>query len=139
MNLLKIVLGVVAGLVAITIVTESIEFLIVKLASGASFEVLSSDQAYYFSIRNHWAILASKMFYTGASGFVGGYIATKIAKSLAGICISIIIVIQLISLVWAGFVSDLSGTGPKWMWIGLMIVVPAGVYLGYKLTFSKEY
>lgn len=132
MKIVRLILGVIAGLALITLITESIEFLTVKLSSGASFEKLSSDQEFYFTIRNQLGILVFKMVYTGGSGLIAGYVASRISQSFSKICILLVITVQLISLVWAGFISELSETGPKWMWVGLMIVVPMGVYLGHR-------
>ncbi len=137
MKFVRLTLGVIAGLVLITLITESIEFITVKLASGASFEKLSSDQDYYFSVRNQLGILVFKVIYTGGSGFIAGYVASRISLSFAKICILLIVVVQIVSLIWAGFISELSTTGPMWMWIALMIVVPIGVYLGYKKSLSE--
>lgn len=132
MKIIKVILGVIAGMIAITVITESIEFLIVKLASGESFDTLSNDQDYYFQVRNQLGILIAKLVYTGSSGIVGGYLAAKISKPLSKPATFVLIGLQTLVLIWAGFISGLASTGPIWMWIGLLVVVPLGIYIGFK-------
>ena len=74
----------------------------------------------------------TKAFYSLLAGIVGGYLITWISKEKSNIAIFILIAIQYVSLIWAGFISDLSVTGPIWMWIYLLIIIPMGIWLGYK-------
>ncbi len=133
MALVRLILGVVVGLVVVTLVTESLELLVVKLASGESFERLTSDEAYYFSIRNQLIILLVKLVYTTGAGILGGYLASIVGGKLSEWTLAIVLVIQVASLIWAGFVSELSATGPMWMWVSLIILVPLGLVVGYRL------
>ncbi len=132
MKYFKLILGVVIGLLTVTLVAELIEFTIVKSISNKSFEYLKENQSEYFSFRNRNWILISKMFYSLFAAIVGGYFATWISKSMSEIAIKILIGIQMISLIWGGFISDLSSTGPVWMWIYLLIIIPIGIWIGYK-------
>lgn len=132
MKYFKLILGVIIGLLAITFITEMIEFMIVKTISNKSFEELQANQIEYFIIRNRNYILVSKMFYSLFAGIIGGYLTAWISKKMPGIAISVLVFIQVISLVWGGFVSDLSSTGPVWMWIYLLIIIPIGIWFGYK-------
>jgi len=44
MKILRLAFGIILGLIAITIITELIEFSTVKLLSGKSFEFLKNNQ-----------------------------------------------------------------------------------------------
>ena len=132
MKYFKLVLGVIIGLLAVTLVAEIVEFIIVKSISDKSFGYLQENQSEYFNIRNRNSILIAKIGYSLFAGIIGGYLATWISKTMSNITIWILIVIQIISLIWGGFFSDLSSTGPIWMWIYLLIVVPSGIWIGYK-------
>lgn len=132
MKYFRLIIGVIVGLMAITIIAETIEFVIVKSVSGKSLDELQADQSHYFKIRNQKWILMTKAFYSLLAGIVGGYLTTWISKEKSNISIYILIAIQLVSLIWGGFISDLSVTGPIWMWIYLLIIIPMGIWLGYK-------
>lgn len=132
MKYVRLTLGVILGMLLITIIAEGIEFVFVKIVSGETLEQLQSKQDEYFSVRNRSWILVSKMFYSLLAGIVGGYLTTWISKELAKIAIYILILLQVISLIWGGFISDLSATGPTWMWLCLIFVVPLGIWIGYK-------
>lgn len=132
MKYFKLLLGVIIGLLVITFVAEVIEFTIVKLISHKSFKELQANQSEYFNIRNRNWILVSKIFYSLFAGIIGGYLATWISKKMSEITILVLIIIQIISLIWGGFFSDLSSTGPIWMWAYLLIITPIGIWIGYK-------
>ena len=132
MKYFKLILGIIIGLLVITFVAEIIEFTIVKSISNKSFEELQVSQSEYFNIRNRNDILISKILYSLFAGIVGGYLTTWISKKMSRVAILVLIVIQVISLIWGGFISDLSSTGPIWMWIYLIIIIPIGIWIGYK-------
>lgn len=132
-KVVRLILGFVVGMVAITLVAETIEFLTVKLVSGESFASLSSDQEAYFAIRNQLGILLFKMVYNFVAAVVAGYLASWIARDWAKIAVILLIGLQTVSLIWAGFFSELAANGPLWMWLGLIILTPIGVYVGHLL------
>ncbi|MDX1521909.1 MAG: hypothetical protein R3264_09805 [Anaerolineae bacterium] len=133
MKILPLILGIVIGLMAITLVTELIEFTTVAILSGKSFADLSNDPQAYFAVRNRPGVLIFKIIYNFIAAIIGGYLTTWIAKSWAAIGVYLLIAIQTLLLVWAGFLSDLSTTGPVWMWIALIVITPIGIYAGYRL------
>ena len=122
MKYLKLILAVVIGLLVITFVTEIIEFTIVKLVSKKSFEDLQANQNEYFNIRNRNWILITKIFYSLIAGIIGGYLTTWISNKMDQIAIYILLFIQILSLTWGGFFSELSETGPLLMWIYLLLL-----------------
>ncbi len=132
MNYIKIVLGIIFGLVVITLIAESIEFTIVSLVSGKSLGQLQANQDIYFNIRNRNWILISKIFYSLFAGIAGGYFATWISGKISKITIFALIFVQIISLVWGGFFSEWSSTGPIWMWLYLLTIIPFGIWVGYR-------
>lgn len=132
MKYIKLILGIVIGLIAITFIAEIIEFFTVKLVSQKSFEELHANQNEYFKIRNRNWILIFKIFYSLLAGITGGYLSAWISSKMAKVAICTLIIIQEISIIWGGFLSDLSSTGPVWMWVYLLIVLPIGIWIGYK-------
>ncbi|WP_299273502.1 hypothetical protein [uncultured Psychroserpens sp.] len=137
MKTLRLILSIIVGMITITLVAEAIEFLTVKLSSGENLDVLTKNQEKYFSHRNTSGILIFKMIYSLLAGFIAGYITSLIAKVKHRTGIYILIALQAISLIYAGFISEMGTTGPLWMWIGLIISIPIGILLGNKL-YSKK-
>lgn len=133
MKIVRLVLGILVALMAITFVTEAIEFTTVKLVSGESYAYLSNNQQEYFRIRNQPGVLIFKVVYNFIAALTGGFLVAWISGFHARIGLYILIGIQTLSLVWAGFFSELSGTGPIWMWVALIVVTPVGIYLGYRI------
>jgi len=134
---LRVILGVFIGLIGITLVAESIELVTVKIVSGKSFSELTANESDYFERRNVIGILLFKILYSFFAGFAGGYLAAKISSARPQLAMLLLIVIQVLSLLWSGFFSELSQTGPTWMWIYLILVIPLGVIFGYKITLTK--
>lgn len=132
MKAIRLILGIMVGLVAITLVAETIEFVTVKLVSGESFAFLSSNQETYFAVRNQIGILLFKMVYNFVAAVVAGYLLSWVARQWAGIGVLVLTALQTASLIWAGFFSELAATGPMWMWIGLIVLTPLGLYFGYR-------
>lgn len=135
MKYIRLFLGVFIGLLLISFVVESIEVILIKLVSGKSFSQLTnpSNHIEYFNVRNSTWILFLKMVYSLLGGIIGGYFAAWISNGLAKTAIQALIIIQISTLFWAGFLSEsLSQTGPKWMWSLLILVVPIGIGLGYQ-------
>ena len=131
--MIRLIVGIIVGLFAITLVTEFIEFSTVLLLSGKSAEYLANNPQEYLEIRNQTGVLIFKAVYNLIAATIGGYLLTWIAKSQAKIGMYILVGVQTLSLVWAGFFSELSSTGPVWMWIALIILTPLGIYLGYRI------
>ena len=50
MTLVRIIIGVVAGLIAITLIAESVEFVTVKIISGKSYSQLTVNESGYFEV-----------------------------------------------------------------------------------------
>ena len=138
MTVARIIIGVFVGLIAITLVAESIEFVTVKIISGKSFSELTTDESGYFEIRNTIGILLFKILYSLLAGVTGGYLSSLISTQRPQLSVYILTGLQVLSLIWAGFFSELSQTGPIWMWIYLIIVIPMGISLGHKINVKKK-
>lgn len=138
MKVVRIIIGVVAGLIAITLIAESVEYVTIKIISGKSFAELTTDESGYFEVRNTIGILLFKILYSFFAGIVGGYLTSKISLARPQLAIFLLIGIQVLSLIWGGFYSELSQTGPIWMWIYLIIVIPMGISLGHKINVKKK-
>lgn len=138
MTAIRLIFGVFVGLIAITVVAESVEFLTIKIVTGKQFSELTEVQNEYFEIRNTTWILVFKSLYSFIAGVIGGYLATWISSGKPQLALILLIGIQVLSLVWAGFLSELSATGPLWMWIYLILVIPLGIFIGHKMRVKKK-
>jgi hypothetical protein len=138
MKVVRLILGVFVWLMSITLVAELIEFLTVKVFSGMSFSELTTDEKGYFEVRNSIGILLFKILYSFLAGLTGGYLASRISIGNPKLAIYLLMGFQVLSLIWGGFFSELSQTGPTWMWIYLIIIVPAGIYFGHKISEKKQ-
>ena len=138
MKVVRSILGLIVGFLVIYIVTESIEVGLVSISSEQSMEYLMTQPVEYFKIRNTTWILVFKLFYTLFAAFLGGYLTSKIAKDLAFKTIITLSVLQGGFVIWAGFFSEMSNTGPTWMWLGLCFVLPLGIGLGHNVQSRRS-
>ena len=130
MKVLRGTIVVIIGFVVLYLLVEGIEFAIVKLASGKSLTYLSQNPDEYFSIRNRPWILGMKIIYSFVAAISSGVLVSLLAPRTNRTYTFVFTLLQLFALIWAGFISDLSTTGPTWMWISLIVVIPVGIYLG---------
>lgn len=138
MTILRLIIGVLVGLFAITLVAESIEFVTVKIISGMKFSELTNNESGYFEARNTTGVLFFKATYSFLAGIIGGYLTSWISLGKPQLAIFLLIGIQILSLIWAGFFSDLSQTGPIWMWIYLIVIIPLGISFGHRILVKKK-
>lgn len=138
MKILLLALGIILGLMAITLITEFIEFSTVKLLSGKSFEYLKRNQTEYFEIRNQFWVLIFKLLYNFLAALTGGYLMTWLAKNFSKVGLYLLVGIQAVALIWGGFFSEFSNTAPTWLWFALIVITVAGIYQGYKIRMAKE-
>lgn len=138
MKILRLFLGIFVGLMAITLIAESIEFATVKTLSGHSFEFLKNNQDVYFKTRNQFSVIVFKLVYNLFAAAAGGYVMAWIAKSQHKIALCALIAIQTISFVWGGFFSEFSETAPTWLWVALIVLTALGIYLGHNFRIKQE-
>jgi hypothetical protein len=124
--IIRSILAVIVGMMGISLLTESIEFLSVAAVSG---RFVTSETA-YLAVRNQPLFLAAKLIYTGLSAFVGGYLTGWIAARARVWHGIVVAVLQAASLIWAAFFSPMASTGPLWMWLGLILLLPIMIVLG---------
>ena len=134
MKFIRFLAGFFMGMITITVLTEVVEFMIVKFTSGHSLDYLSSYQDEYFEIRNRTWILGLKPLYTFLGSICGGFIATYIAKNTGKITMITLAIVQFTGLSYGAFFSEFSDSTPLWMWILLLVIVPLGIYYGYTLA-----
>lgn len=125
-QLIRTVLAIIAGLIAITLIVEPLEFALVTLANGG----ITTDPYEYFLIRNRSWFLALKVVYNTAAAAVAGYLTAWIAgraplRHAAGVAI-----LQTVAFFYAFTVPELRTTTPDWLWVTLMIATPAGILIG---------
>lgn len=126
MKVLRSILGVLTGLIAISVIAEGIEFLLVTALHGRAV----TDPDVYFEVRNRPLVLGLKLVYNTLAAGVGGYLAAWIAghkhlahgAALAGV--------QLVLFVWGMTASEYAGTTPAWAWITLCVTMSAAILLG---------
>jgi hypothetical protein len=138
MKIVRLVLGVLATMVILTITVESIEFLIVKTTSGKSMEYLSNNQSEYFTIRNQTWILVLKVIYTFGAAFLAGWLGSKTTKYLQKSFFITIVILQGAAFLYAMLFSEFKDTLPIYYWLLLLILVLSGVYIGNYLYNNKK-
>lgn len=142
MKIARLILGVLTALVVLTIVVESIEFLIVKTTSSKSMKYLSNNQSEYFTIRNQTWILVLKVIYTFLSAFLAGWIGARITKHLQAAFFITIVILQGASFLYAMFFSEFKDSLPIFYWLLLLILVLSGLFIGsnrFKIKNTKYY
>jgi len=123
---LRSLASLLLGLLVITMVAESIEFVLVGTLRGD----FSQDPERYFATRNRPAVLSAKMFYNFFAAAVGGAIAYLMAPAKRRLHVLGLAALQVAALVFALITPSLSSTGPLWMWASLIPVSVLGVSLG---------
>lgn len=128
-KVLRSILGVVAGLIAISVIAEGIELLLVTVLHGGAV----TDPDVYWKVRNRTPVLGLKLVYNTLAAGVGGYLVAWIAghRHLAhGAALAIV---QLVLFVWGMTASEYAGTTPAWVWITLCVTMSASILLGARL------
>lgn len=126
-HILFSILTILAGLIVITLITESLEMLVVSLSSGKSLAELSQNQADYFAIRNQPLNIAMKLVYNTGAAFLGGWVCTLIAKQNPIRHALILSSIQTVGFIYGMTLSEYSDTTPIWLWLTLIIVTIIGI------------
>lgn len=126
MRMLRSVLAVLAGLVVISVLVESIEFALVALVNGGA----TTDPDTYFRIRNQPAFLAAKLVYNTAAAIVGGFLAAWLARRAAVAHGIVLAVVQTAAFGWALANPAIRRSTPDWMWACLIVLTFAGIVVG---------
>ena len=129
LRLLRSVTAIIAGIMVISLIAESMELGLVTVVHGE----LTTDPDTYFAIRNRPWFLCTKLAYNTMSAVVGGYVAVWLAgyrpvehaMTLGGI--------QSLAFLWALSQPDLMRWTPLWMWLLLMFLSFLGILLGARL------
>lgn len=137
MKYLLLIVSVIAGLFIISFITEAIEFTTILNISNLSMSELYRNQPLYLELRNQTHILVFKLFYTTMAGIIGGYVAVFISHYFKKTAVFSLMILQTASLIWAAFFSGLSASLPLWIWILLIISVPSGIFVGYRLSIQR--
>lgn len=133
MRVLRSILGVVAGLIAISIIAEGIEFLLVTALQGGAV----TDPDAYFEVRNRPLVLGLKLVYNTLAAGVGGYLAAWIGGRAHLAHGAALAVVQLVLFVWGMTASEYAGTTPAWAWITLCVTMSAAIVLGARLRAAR--
>lgn len=122
----RTILSLFLGLFAISILVESLEFVVVAIANGA----VTTDPEIYVSVRNQTWILIGKLFYNSAGAFVGGYLAARLAEYAPLKHGAALAVIQTLAFVWALSQPEIRITTPDWMWALLIPLTAVAIVMG---------
>jgi hypothetical protein len=128
-RILRSVVGVVAGLIAVSVLVEAVEVSLVTFANGG----MTMDPVVYFGTRNRPWFLAIKLLYNTAGAMAGGYLAAWIAGRAPvahGVALAIV---QAAALGYAVTDPAMRQWTPDWVWGALMIVSTIGVIQGARL------
>lgn len=132
--LVRSILGIVAGIVAISAVVEGLEFGLVTLINGEP----TTDPEAYYSVRNRPWFLAAKLIYNTAAAVGGGYLAALIAgyeEVKHGIGLA---VLQTAAFLFALSQPDISRWTPVWIWVGLITLTLLGILAGARLRAARR-
>ena len=127
-------LGVVAGMLFITVAVEALEWTLVTAIHRAP----TTDPETYYGIRNGRVFLLVKLLYNTAGAMGGGYLAARIAGGAergVGVALALI---QAGALVAAMFNPDLSRFAPSLLFPTLAVVSFAGVIAGAHLAARRR-
>jgi len=133
MRVLRSFLAILAGLVVLTLVAETIEVAIFAALHGE----FTQDPAVYFGVRNRPGVLVAKLFYNSGAAFLAGYVAAWVAGRAALLHGAVLAVIQLSLFVWGMMYSEYAGTTPTWAWVALVPLMGIGILLGARSRGAK--
>ncbi len=134
MRALRGILSVAAGLVAISVIAEGVEILLVSALHGG----LVSDETTYWSVRNRPAVLGLKLLYNTLAAAVGGYLCAWIAGHRQLAHAAVLAGIQLLLFIWGMTASEFAGTTPAWAWITLCVTMTAAILWGAMLWRARR-
>ncbi len=132
-RILRSLLGIVAGIVVISMVVEALEFGLVTLINGEP----TTDPDVYYAVRNTPGFLALKLLYNTAAAVAAGYLAALIAgyaEVKHGLALA---VVQTLAFAWALTQPEVSRWTPGWMWAALIVLTFGGIVLGARLRAAR--
>ena len=131
---LRSILGVVAGLIAISVIAEGVELLLVMALHGGAV----TDPDVYWKVRNQTPVLGLKLVYNTLAAGVGGYLAAWIAGYRYLAHGTMLAIVQLVLFIWGMVASEYAGTTPAWVWITLCMTMSAAILLGARLRDARR-
>lgn len=133
MKWLRSVLAIFAGLVAISLIVEPLEFGFVTAVNGG---VAEPDR--YLAIRNQPWFLGLKFIYNFAAAAAGGYLAAWIGGRrylLHGVALA---GVQTALFLWAMSNPEMRALAPIWAWAGFTVATAAGAVAGAGLRARRR-
>jgi len=134
MKHVRSIVGVLAGLLLISLIAEGIEFALVTALRGGSTQ---PDAVAYFAVRNQPGVLALKLVYNNVAALAGGYVAAWVAGRMAVLHGLLLAIVQAAGLVYGMTVSGYADFTPTWMWFALLVTMPPAVVLGSSLRAKR--
>jgi hypothetical protein len=132
-RVLRSLLAVVVGLLAISVVVEFLEFGLVTLVNGE----MTTDPDVYYGVRNAAWFLGVKLFYNTVAAVGAGYLCALIARHAElkhGLALA---VVQTLAFAWALSRPEMSGWTPGWMWAALIVLTFSGILVGARFRASR--
>ena len=126
MNPVRSIIAVLGGIGLISLVTEALEFTLVRAAAGGPIP----DMAAYFAVRNGPAILAAKLVYNTLAAVLGGYMTAKVAGGREVPHAVVGALVQTAALIWGFTASEYAGFTPVWMRVALVLLTGPAMVAG---------
>ncbi len=125
-NPIRSIIAVLGGIGIISLVTEVLEFTLVRAAAGGPI----ADMTAYFAVRNRPAILAAKLAYTPLAALLGGYMTAKVAASRELPHVLAAAAIQTVALAWGFTTGEYAPFTPVWMRVALVLLTGPAMVAG---------
>ncbi len=126
LNPLRSIIAVLGGIGLISLVTEALEFTLVRAVAGGPL----SDMGAYFAVRNGPAILAAKLVYHSLAAVLGGYMTAKVAGQREIPHAVVAALLQTAALIWGFTAGEYAGFTPVWMRVALVLLTGPAMVAG---------
>lgn len=133
LRIFRSIFSLLAGLIFISFIVESVEFTIVTIANGG----VTTDPEVYQAIRNQTWVLVTKLIYNFVAAFAGGFLGAKLAGYAPlkhGIILS---AAQSLAFLWALTQPEIYASTPVEMWAMLIALTCLGIVAG-AMTCAKQ-
>jgi hypothetical protein len=110
MNVLRSLVGIIAGMAVISIVIQALEFTLVNAMAPSPI----TDMASYFAVRNRPGVLTMMFVSSAMAGLLGGYVTARIASAREIQHGIIVAAIQTAVLIWGFARGEFAFYTPLW-------------------------
>lgn len=132
------ILGILTGIIVLSLIIEVFELLLVMNLSGKTMEELQANQSLYFSIRNQLWFLIIKVLLSIVVSIISGRLCVLIARGTQKVSLAILAAIQFLSIIFGALFSNMKDTTPFIIWMILCVVIPMSILFGGYYTLKKK-